>query len=523
MKNITIVLQRSELNYLINYDSIRISSDRIINFSYNEFKQLKEEHRLSLLQNSLPIFEQDHEVILMEYESSLVSYDNAPVIEFNGISSIIPLTAMGSRLLSSKLNTDFNILDPLDSNLYKSFINNRNHSLRIRASKKLCEIYNLSLPNEEFITDFRIATLFQINDTVPTSNDSTMAHLIAFNVTPSFIPEGNIEALIKSACVGMKKLGLEVEQIKKSTFYKFAMEEKEVINKKSLFLAIQHVEEKTGLDEDEKTRFSKLKKTLSENDKYDNAFLLFSYFYSLKKEIEKRNYDISAPKNDILELKHNDSDAASKVLFMLGYTFSIQTISKSIQSFSNSALLKTQKNLDLEWTPIVVEDPKLENKKLDEDEKAVEIDLTVKRKNDEKTFSNTQDKGDELESEIKKDSNPAEKTSNKSRKEIPVENKDISINKSKISDTSKSIDGNLFSNSTEIINKPVFSFQKFEKSLKKRKAFLSKIVNELKSTGIPENEITKQILIKCLIEIDEYEKQKGGLKVAAKDALNFFE
>jgi hypothetical protein len=199
MKNITIVLQRTELNYLIKYDTLRISSDRIINLSYNEFNQLPEKYKISLLQNSLPIYEQEHEVILIEYDSILVIFDNAPLLEFKGILSIIPLSETGAQLLSSKLNTDFNILSPLDAKIYKAFTNNRNHVLRLAASRKLCMLYNVSMPNDAFIADFQKATLFQLNNESPKKNDSTLAHLIDFNITPSFIPEGNIEALIKSA------------------------------------------------------------------------------------------------------------------------------------------------------------------------------------------------------------------------------------------------------------------------------------------------------------------------------------
>ena len=50
MKNITIVLQRSELNYLIKYDTLRVSPDRIINFSFNEFNLITIQQKTSILQ-----------------------------------------------------------------------------------------------------------------------------------------------------------------------------------------------------------------------------------------------------------------------------------------------------------------------------------------------------------------------------------------------------------------------------------------------------------------------------------------
>jgi hypothetical protein len=432
MKNITIVLQRTELNYLIKYDTLRISSDRIINLSYNEFKQLSEKYKISLLQNSMPIYEQEHEVVLIEYDSMLVLYDNAPTLEFKGILSIIPLTETGAQLLSSKLNTDFNILRPLDAKIYKAFTNNRNHILRLAASCKLCILYNVSMPSDAFIADFQKATLFQLNNEAPKRYDSTLAHLIDFNTTPSFIPEGNTEALIKSACVGIKKLGKEVEQVPRSKFYSFVIDHKDSINSMSLFQAILYIEDKIKLFDETEKRFNQLKETLSEEGKYDNAFLSFSYFYFLKKMIEKNDYDISAPKDAILELKHYDLKVTSRVLFMLGYTFSIQTISKSIQSFSKCELLKTQKNLDLEWTPKEVEQEiieipnqeKVEFKPEDiviqvnnfsEDEKAIEIELSVEKQIDKKNLPDNEniDKVEEpiinniTNIEISKDENKA--------------------------------------------------------------------------------------------------------------------
>lgn len=423
MKNITIVLQRTELNYLIKYDTLRISSDRIINLSYNEFNQLPEKYKISLLQNSLPIYEQEHEVILIEYDSILVSFDNAPLLEFKGILSIIPLSETGAQLLSSKLNTDFNILSPLDAKIYKAFTNNRNHVLRLAASRKLCMLYNVSMPNDAFIADFQKATLFQLNNESPKKNDSTLAHLIDFNITPSFIPEGNIEALIKSACVGMKKLDKEVDQVPRSKFYSFAIEHKDSINSMTLFQAIMYIEDKIKLFDDTRKGYNQLKETLSEEGRYNNAFLSFSYFYFLKKVIEKNDYDISAPKDEILELIHYNSEVSSRVLFMLGYTFSIQTISKSIQSFSKCELLKTQKNLDLEWTPKpkeieqdIIEIPNQEKAEyktedfviqvnnLSENEKAIEIELSVENKKDKTIIPDKEiiDKVKEQKVKIKK-------------------------------------------------------------------------------------------------------------------------
>lgn len=526
MKNITIVLQRSELNYLINYDSLRISTDRIINYSYDEFKLLSEKNKVHLLQNSLPIYERDHEVLLIEYNSKLVFYDNSPSLEFKGILSIIPLTDVGAKLLSSKLNTDFNFFIPIDSKTYKAFTTNRNHILRLEAGRKLCTLYDVPMPSDVFIADFNKATSFQLDNIKPNKTDSTLAHLVDFNITPSFIPEGNVEALIKSACVGMRKVDMEVEKITQSAFYTFVILEKEGINSTTLFQAIKHIEAKIELDIEGKEKFVKLTKTLTDNGKYKNAFLLFSYFYYLKKVIEKNDYDVSAPKDDILELKYYNPLTASRVLFMLGYTFSIQTISKSLQSFSDSKLLKTENKMDLEWTQRVKEQKvfektKLENNVFNEDEKSAEIQLSVENKQHETSIIHRGKLN--IKSE---DSILDTKIINESEEDNLIEREqdaEVSTIETKINNETDLGNVDLFSNHTEITKSFLFTFREFEISLKKRKSFLPKILKELKDLAIKENEITKQILIKCLKNIDEYEKLKGGLKVTAKDALRIFE
>lgn len=538
MKNIIIILERSELNYLIKYDSLRASSDRIINFSYNEFKQLSENMKVSLLQNSLPIYEQDHEVLLIEYNTRLIGYDNSPTLEFNGISSIIPLTEIGARLLSSKLNINFKISGPLDSEVYKSFFYNRDNILRNKAGQQLCSIYKVPIPDEEFISDFKRATLFQINNINPEGNDSTLAHLIDFNVTPSFIPEGNIEALIKSACVGMKKLSKEIEQITRSMFYSFVIEEKETINRKSLFQAIQYVQDKIELNEDAKIRFNQLKSTLSEDGKYGNAFLLFSYYYSLKKEIEKNDYDISAPKNNILELKHYDIEAASKALFMLGYTFSIQTISKSMQSFSKSTLLKTQKKLNLEWypkviKPKVIEESKLEKTNIDIDNKhkqnsnksdkegAVIVKPSIDRKqgNDESVnrskIKDVLKDEKSIEIELSVENQLEESTT---IIESKTNNELESINFEKKSDSKQPG----FFDEEEIIS--AFSFTDFKNNIgggNKSKALIDTINSKIDI----KKEVSKELIIACLKENGQYKTKSGkkDLTSLAKKALKIFE
>src|SRR5690606_31116062 len=98
-----------------------------------------------------------------------------------------------------------------------------------------------------------------------------------------------------------------------------------------------------------------------------------------------------------------------------------------------------------------------ESQKINEDEKAVEFDLSVERKQDEKLLSNYQNKNDENEKNREdkhnqKNSMPADNISNEPVEDIPFDTKNASINKSKVPYSSNLVDGDLFSNNTETTN-----------------------------------------------------------------------
>lgn len=203
---------------------------------------------------------------------------------------------------------------------------------------------------------------------------------------------------------------------------------------------------------------------------------------------------------------------------MLGYTFSIQTISKSLLSFSTSPLLKTSRSLNLDWVPKVKKDSNEElvkkqpNKVETDNEKSNHI--SDRNNYDEETEQPVKIKLSVEDKPMNELTNIESKTSDHLEKEL-------------VETTTKTnqIDTDLFSNSFSQNDNlgSNFTFKEFQNNLKKRRSFLSKILDELKSTKIEENQITKDILIQCLKNIDEYEKQKGGLKVAAVDALKIFD
>ena len=345
MEIILIALLRSEFNYLIKYNSIKTSSDRMISHSLQEFKKLPINTRANLLQNSLPLFEQEHEVLLIEYDKNHIKFDNAPLLNTKGICSIVPLTEMASKLLLSKLNVNFNFKPHVELSVYNSFELNRGHVNRIAAAEAILELFSLKKPEDDFTCNFKNATLTKLKNEKIDANNSIFEHLLNFDITPSFCPEGKIEAFIKSSCVEKKKKQKDIYAIKNGEIFKYLEKNKKIIEKKSFFEATKFIEENLSKNE-LKDKYKTMQDILTENGKYSNAFFLFSYFYYLKKLMEKNDYDIEIIKNDILELRVSNIKLASEVLFILGYTFSIQTISKSLQSYSNSLLLKEKNHLN---------------------------------------------------------------------------------------------------------------------------------------------------------------------------------
>jgi len=346
MKTILIALLRTEFYYLIKYDSIKTSSDRMIMHSFQGFKKLPIDARANLLQISLPLHEQEHEVLLIEYDNKLIGFDNAPKINTKGIYSIVPLTEMASKLLLSKINNNFNFKSHIELSVYKMFENIRGNIHRLEAADQLRLLFNLEKPKEDFSSKIKEATLTKIKNKNLDSNNSIFEHLLDFDITPSFCPEGNIEAFIKSACLGYKKIEEDIYNVKDGDIFKYLKINKEKIEEYSFYEATEFINE--NLNENElKDKYKTMQEILTENGTYQNAFFMFSYFYHLKKIMEINDYKIEFIEKDIMELKSNNKELASNVIFLLGYTLSIQTISRSLQTYSSSQLLKEKKQLNI--------------------------------------------------------------------------------------------------------------------------------------------------------------------------------
>jgi hypothetical protein len=169
MKRIIIAIERSKFNYLYKYNICTVSTVNIVEYSYPQllkFYKSNLDAAASIIENALPVFESEHEVILLEVESSEVGYNLE--FGFNAVKLIIPLNKLARELLQSKLNSDFLYAIPIPTDLYEATLALREDKLRSKAALSVLSCFNLPTPATPFTNLFKHATRRLIfNEEIP--------------------------------------------------------------------------------------------------------------------------------------------------------------------------------------------------------------------------------------------------------------------------------------------------------------------------------------------------------------------
>jgi hypothetical protein len=346
MKKVLVVLERSKFNYLYKYDTCRVSPENIINNSYEELlHQSQISFRLCAerLELSLPIFEQEHEVIIIEYLNEKIGYNSGIELSFNGVLQIIPLNKIAKELLSTKISNKIKISDPLPIELYENTLLLREEKVRHQTSNRLLKIFDLPQPNKLFVNKVKEASSYKILDKKVKGETSSLYHLLDFDITPSFIPEGNSEGLIKVACVAARKVGTDISIVPKSYFYNITVSNIKMINGVSLLTAYEYLEKmfQVASVEDVK-KIEHLKNTLRIQGIEENIMLIYYLFFSFKKILKKNEFDVTRLADSIYEFKESYPNEVAATLYLLGYTLSMSSLFESIQAIEKAPILKSE-------------------------------------------------------------------------------------------------------------------------------------------------------------------------------------
>ena len=404
MEKRLIALERSKFNYLYKYDFCQIAQENIVsNIVSNNLDELlslaEKEINIAgrIIERALPIFEQEHEVILIEYLSKKIKYSSGLVITFDGVLRIIPLNSLAKDLLSSKLNQDFKYGENLPDDLYKEIVSIRQDKIRNRAATNLLACFSLQSPSKDFKHLVYEAAKSKIAGLKPVKEDSSLHFLLDFETTPSGIPEGNIEGLMKLICVGMIKVTGDTNKLRQSPLYNLLYDHQNELNKGSLFNSFETF--KSLVKENES--IERLESTLTINV-LDSDILLFFYLYmSFKKILQQNDFDLH-PLMDKYDIGKNKYPREfSQAIYLIGYILSMSTLFESLQKLKKSPLFGFDINVDSE-------------------EKDIAISPMVKDSKEPYTVGDTIDYtvGDTIDSNDKEKSNPEEVQESKKGKHL---------------------------------------------------------------------------------------------------------
>lgn len=347
-----VAIERTKFTYLYKYNQIRVDINQLIDKSTNDLKDMVSNDLSSLIQlfnKALPLFEQDHEIILLEIDKSKINLQNGILISFDSIHCIYPLTKTGLQLLDGKINDDFIIAAPVFENAIEALRLRRSMVFRRATSIKLLIHYNLdALLKKSILSLIESAVEKNLLDkSKPQLFNSFLDHLIAYNITPSYIPDGNIEHICKIGAIAMKYYGGSEEVFTRGPFYKLSIKYKSQINSPSYLTS--YLEFNSIADSELKLSIDKILDIISKDYTGIDIFKVSYFFLAFKSFLNKHDNNIELLNNEIEALIENDQQSASFVLAMLGYTFSIESIYEGLHKISNAPLLKsTQSKISAE-------------------------------------------------------------------------------------------------------------------------------------------------------------------------------
>lgn len=349
-----VAIERNKFTYLYKYSQIKMNINQLIDMSIEEMMSIIESdfHQiLNLFNKTLPLFEQDHEVLLLDIDKSIIKINDGIILSFDSILCIYPLTKIAAQLLEGKINDDFIIKLPIFESVIESLKITRSMEFRRNCSEKLLANFNVqTVLDKETISNIELAVQKNLLD----KNQSQvftnfLDYLVSYNKTPSYIPDGNIEHISKIGAIAIKYIGKQEEVFTNGPFYKSSLKHKNEINSKSYLTSYQNF---ISINDNElRSSCDKMVEIISK-DYHNIDIFKISYFYlAFKSYINQNDNNIEGLYNEIHELIKIDRDTAAFVISLIGYTFSIETIYEGLHRLSNAPLLKstsTKKSIQLQ-------------------------------------------------------------------------------------------------------------------------------------------------------------------------------
>jgi hypothetical protein len=336
-----VAIERSKFIYLYKYNEISIDANQVIDLTQEKIIKILKENNHKLIKDFnriLPIFEQDHEVILLEIDKNHISIEGKLKIYFEAVLSIYPLTNIGNQLLQGKINDNFIINKPIFEDIIEQVKIIRTLENRRLAAKNILDFFSLNIDNQKInLIDHVLKRILLSNNSTSNFN-SYLDYLIAYNKTPNNIPDGNVEFLCKIGIIVYNYLKADEANFFKGPYYKSCLNHRDNINIGSIFNSYSNFMEID--DNDLISNLENLKNKIDIDISNIDVFKASYFFLAYKSFLNKNDKNLGLLINDIEQLIFDDENTATFVLIMIGYAFSFESLYESIHTLNKAPLIK---------------------------------------------------------------------------------------------------------------------------------------------------------------------------------------
>lgn len=350
-----VAIERNKFIYLYKYNELSIDANQVIDIPIEKITTNLKENNPKLITDFnriLPVFEQDHEVILLEINKNEILVERKLIIFFRAILSIYPLTKIGGLLLQGKLNENFIIKEPIFENVIEEVKIIRTLENRKLAANNILDYFSLKIENGKLNLLDEVLKRILLNKDSTTDFNSYLDNLISYNKTPSNIPDGNVEYFCKIGVIVYNYLKNDESNFFKGPFYKSCLKYRNDINEGSIFNSYStFIEIK---DKDLISSLESLKSKIDINLPNIDIFKASYFFLAYKTFLNKNDKNLALLKNEIEQLIFDDESTATFVLAMIGYAFSFELLYESLHTLNKASLLKEVKFQPTKTDPLIV-------------------------------------------------------------------------------------------------------------------------------------------------------------------------
>jgi len=345
MKKVLIALERESFNYLFKFNDCDISLKRIIDEDLNSIQRSPLIRTLAKkIEQALPYFESEDEVVLLEYLKENIQFGDGLRIVFDGVLGILPLSTFAKNSLESRLKNDFRIYGPIQEELLKDIHRIREDKKRFNSVNKLLGIYALQIESD-FSKNLRsIVIKNEVGESLEGEGKKALINLIKFDLTPSFIPSGNVEGFLKLGCVFLLTIKEDINLLMNGPYYKIITKNRDLLNSKNLFesyVILQQLFE--NANNEDKVKLNTPEKTFNKEFNGFNAYLAYFIYLSLNRLLQSEDYNLLLIKEELEKLRKECPKELAHSLAIFGYVHSFDRIYESIHRLSNSPLFITSK------------------------------------------------------------------------------------------------------------------------------------------------------------------------------------